>query len=465
LDAACKAAKSGGVIPVFVWSPEEEAPFAPGAAVRAWLSVSLEALAAQLRAKGSELILRGGPADRTLLSLAEETGARAIYWNADLEPGVERRDAALATVLRSRGLGTAPGAALPPANSLFNPEEVLANGEPHASFAPFWRSCLLAPAPPRPLPAPTALVPPDRWPHVLTSMHIGLGEGEGGSDERLAGWTPGEAGATRRLGEFLNHASRYARAHDQPGADATSRLSGHLHFGEISPRAVWHVVRDEAAKRRFDATPFLRALAHREFAQHLLHRFPRAASEPMLAEFAHFRWLSDPAGLEAWKRGLTGYPLVDAGMRQLARTGFLHHRARMVCASFLVKHLLVSWQEGARWFWDRSFDADLAANAVGWQMCAGSGTFLAPSFRFLSPVTQGATFDRSGAYVRRWVPELARLPVPYVHAPWTAAPKVLASAKIALGRDYPWPIVDARAARARALAAFEAMRRAARRGA
>jgi deoxyribodipyrimidine photo-lyase len=273
------------------------------------------------------------------------------------------------------------------------------------------------------------------------------------------GWEPGESSANGRLDRFLqDRLSGYARWRDRPAMDATSRLSPHLHFGELGPRQVWHAVRDAAARRRIDPLSFLRELGRREFAQHVLYHFPTSVSEPMLPTFLHFPWLSDPAGLQAWQRGMTGYPLVDAGMRELYETGFMHGRARMVTASFLVKHLLVSWREGARWFWDRSVDADLAANTFGWQLCAGSGSLEGPTFRFLNPVSQGAAFDPAGAYVRRWIPQLERLPQRFVHAPWTAPRDVLAASRLELGRDYPWPIVEPRAARARALAAFETMR-------
>jgi deoxyribodipyrimidine photo-lyase len=269
-------------------------------------------------------------------------------------------------------------------------------------------------------------------------------------------WSPGEIGARNNLNRFVrNGLADYPRRRDYPAAGASSRLSPHLHFGEIGPRTVWEAVERAARRREIDPTPFLRELAWREFAHHLLHHFPDSAGEPLRPAFARFPWAPATAALP-WRRGLTGYPFVDAGMRELWATGFMHNRVRMVTASFLVKHLLVNWREGARHFWDTLVDADLADNTLGWQWCAGSGADAAPYFRIFNPVTQGEKFDPDGAYVRRWVPELARLPPRFIHAPWLAPPPVLAAAGVALGRTYPRPIVDHGWARARALAAFRA---------
>ncbi|MCW5774335.1 MAG: FAD-binding domain-containing protein, partial [Rhodospirillaceae bacterium] len=254
-------------------------------------------------------------------------------------------------------------------------------------------------------------------------------------------------------------AARYATDRDRPDLPGTSRLSPHLHFGEIGPRQIWHAPKgsDPLSGKR-GLTPFLRQLGWREFAYHLLFHAPHLPEAPLRPAFAGFPWRDDPAALAAWQRGQTGYPAVDAAMRELWRTGWMHNRLRMVAASFLVKHLLLPWQAGEAWFWDTLVDADLANNAASWQWVAGSGTDAAPYFRIFNPVAQGERFDPDGAYVRRYVPELARLPNRYLHRPWTAPEAVLAAAGVALGATYPLPIVDHGAARARALAAFGAMK-------
>jgi deoxyribodipyrimidine photo-lyase len=259
--------------------------------------------------------------------------------------------------------------------------------------------------------------------------------------------------------------SNYAEARDWPAAEGTSMLSPHLHFGELGARQIWAAV--QVASRESGVFPpskgaavFLAEIGWREFAHHLLFHFPHTAEEPLRGEFARFPWAADPSDrkLRAWQRGETGYPIVDAGMRQLWRTGWMHNRVRMIVASFLVKHLRLPWQRGAEWFWDTLVDADLAANTLNWQWSAGCGADAAPYFRIFAPVLQGEKFDPAGEYVRRWVPELARLPAEHVHAPWAAPAEVLAGAGVRLGENYPRPIVDHATARAEALAAFRALR-------
>jgi deoxyribodipyrimidine photo-lyase len=272
---------------------------------------------------------------------------------------------------------------------------------------------------------------------------------------------PGEAGAAARLERFLAQAlGNYERERDRPDLTGTSRLSPHLHYGELSPRQVWVAVEAarHAAREERGALAFLRQLAWREFSYHLLHHAPQLPEQPLRTEFAAFGWRADAAALRAWQRGLTGYPIVDAGMRELWHAGWMHNRVRMAAASFLVKHLLVPWTEGERWFWDTLVDADLANNAASWQWIAGCGTDAAPYFRVFNPVLQGRSFDARGAYVRRWVPELAGLPDEHVHAPWLAPPALRTRCGVRLGADYPLPIVDHAAARARALAAYRRLK-------
>ena len=457
LRAAVKAAGQDGIIPVYIWAPDEEAPFAPGAASRVWLHDSLRALSTALDARGSRLILRVGPSLETLLELAEKTGARALFWNRRYEPAVAARDARVDGALRARGLATATDLGLPSANLLWEPEALTTKaGQPFRMFTPFWRACRTQPRlDPAPAPARGELSPPRRWPASVPLAALGLRPRLGWDAGLRAAWSPGETGAHASLTQFVRHGlARYAQDRDRPDLDASSRLSPNLHFGEIGPRTVWSTVERAAAQRKIDPSPFLRELAWREFAHHLLHNFPRSAEAPLRPAFLRFPWAPASAA-RAWRRGLTGYPLVDAGMRQLWATGFMHNRVRMVAASFLVKHLLVRWQEGARHFWDTLVDADLADNTLGWQWCAGSGADAAPYFRIFNPVIQGRRFDPDGAYVSRWVPELAKLPSRFIHAPWLAPADVLARAGVVLGRTYPAPMVDHGWARARALAAFD----------
>ncbi|RME91161.1 MAG: deoxyribodipyrimidine photo-lyase, partial [Verrucomicrobia bacterium] len=277
-------------------------------------------------------------------------------------------------------------------------------------------------------------------------------------------WRPGEAAAQERLERFLGTAfDRYGDHRDRPDLAGTSRLSPHLHFGEISPRQVWQAVRERASRldwpgQRWRQSPFLTEIGWREFAHHLLWHFPQTPEEPLRSEFARFGWRRDPARQEAWQRGRTGYPIVDAAMRELWHTGWMHNRVRMIVASFLVKDLLIDWREGARWFWDTLVDADLANNTLGWQWTAGCGADAAPFFRIFNPVSQGRKFDPEGAYVRRWCPELAGLPARWIHEPHRAPSEVLKAAGVRLDATYPRPVVEHAIAREVALAKWRSLR-------
>jgi deoxyribodipyrimidine photo-lyase len=457
--ALARARAAGGpVIPVFVWSPDEEGDAAPGAASRWWLHQSLTALDASLRELGSQLLIRRGPAARALATLAAETGARCAVWTRRYEPQVFARDHDLEAQLRTRGIATViEGGGL-----LLEPERVrTTTGGPFQVFTPFWRrvvSILASDPPPPPLPAPRALPAPTRWPESIPVDALGLQPRIDWAAGIRATWRPGETAARSRLREFLRTAVRgYGDARDLPAHDGTSRLSPHLHHGEISPRQIWHAARDHAAGHPGDeagVSSYLREIGWREFSQHLLFHFPSTVRDPLRPAFANFPWADAPAHLAAWQRGATGYPLVDAGMRELWATGFMHNRVRMVAASFLTKDLLQPWQAGARWFWDTLVDADLGNNTLGWQWVAGSGADAAPFFRIFHPVTQAQRFDKAGAYVRRWVPELARLCDRDIQAPWQAAPLELAAAGVVLGKTYPEPIIDHGWARLRALEAY-----------
>jgi len=461
------AARRGGpVIPVFIEAPEEEAPWAPGGASRWWLSQSLRALGGALRAIGSRLIPRRGPSIETLLALARETGARAVFWSRRYEPALRERDLRAEAALREAGLEVETfNSAL-----LFEPRELRTRaGGPFQVFTPFYKAALAAPPPGEPLPAPARLAAPAAWPESLALEALGLEPRVDWAGGLRARWTPGEAGARERLARFLATSdppcALYSTQRDRLDLEGGSALSPHLHFGEISPRRIWSETRRwiaaaPGAAAAESAGAFLRQIVWREFAHHMLWHFPHTAEAPLRPHFAAFPWSEDREALAAWRRGRTGYAFVDAAMRELWATGWTHNRARMVAASFLVKHLRIHWLEGARWFWDTLVDADLANNTFGWQWTAGSGADAAPYFRIFNPVAQAAKFDPRGEYIRRWIPELRGLAPPEIFAPWEAPPARLREAGLRPGETYPRPIVDHAAARDRALAAYARIRRA-----
>jgi deoxyribodipyrimidine photo-lyase len=450
------AAAPGPVLPLYIH--DEAGAWAPGGATRWWLHGSLERLAASLAALGLPLVIRRGEPVAVLAELVAATGAQAIHWSRAYEPGESGCEDRLRARLSGRVTLRRFAGRL-----LHEPEAIrTGSGRGFQVFTPFWKACLAAGDPPPPLPVPALTA----WDGAVASDSLAdldlLPRSPDWAGGLRAAWEPGEAAARDRLTAFLDGAAaRYRGERDRPGVAGTSRLSPHLHFGEIGPRTVWHATRTAMAAGLPEAEGlgFLRELGWREFSAHLLWQFPTLPEEPLRAEFAAFPWSGDAGLLRAWQRGRTGYPIVDAGLRELWTTGWMHNRVRMIVASFLVKDLLVPWQDGERWFWDTLVDADLANNAASWQWVAGCGADAAPYFRVFNPVLQGLKFDPDGAYVRRWVPELAALPDARLHAPWEASPAELAAAGIVLGRDYPAPIVDHKAARQRALDAYAALRR------
>ena len=463
---AAAARRGGPVVPVFIWSPEEESPWQPGGASRWWLHQSLAALDVRLRELGSRLILRGGPTLDSLPALVKETGAGAVFWNRRYEPAAIARDARVREALERHGLDTESfNAAL-----LHEPWTIQnQSGKPFQVFSPFWRHCLAQPDPAEPLPAPKILSAPAQWPKSHALGELELEPKINWADGLRAAWSPGETGATACLRGFLTKAfACYADHRNRPDVAGTSRLSPHLHFGEISPRQVWQGLKRMAAKRglpveQWRGSQFLAEIGWREFAHHLLFHFPHTPTEPLRADFKKFPWRQDAAWLRAWQQGRTGYPIVDAGMRELWTTGWMHNRVRMIVASFLVKDLLLPWPAGARWFWDTLVDADLAQNTLGWQWTAGCGADAAPYFRVFNPTSQGEKFDPQGDYVRKWCPELAKLSGAWIHQPSAAPPEILRAAGIELGRTYPEPLVSHAIARQVALEAFAAIKGAAAR--
>lgn len=455
--ALLAAAHHGGpVLPVYVWSPEEEGRWAPGGASRWWLHQSLVRLDRSLRRCGSRLILRRGPTLEALRGLLADSGAAAVFWNRRYEPAVMGRDAVLKAALSRDGVIVESFNG----SLLFEPGAVQTRtGQPFRVFTPFWKACLERQEPHLPAQAPTRVPPPRSWPASLDLDELGLEPTIDWAGGLRTCWQPGEKGASDQLDRFLNEGlAEYPVGRDRPDRIGTSRLSPHLHFGEISARQVWSTVcgvrgGKVASSWGRAADSFCRELGWREFAHHLLYHFPDMTDRPLRA-FANFPWREAPEHIRAWQRGRTGYPFVDAGLRELWHTGWMHNRVRMVVASFLVKDLLVSWQEGAAWFWDTLVDADLANNTMSWQWVAGCGADAVPYFRIFNPVGQGEKLDPEGDYVRRWVPELAGLPVPWVHRPWKAPASVLGRAGVELGVTYPRPIVDHGEARGRALEIF-----------
>jgi len=457
------AAESGrALVPLFILDEETPGLRGLGGAARWWLHHALAALDGALGDRGARLLLKRGAAAEVLPAVVEETGATAVYWNRCYEPAAVACDRCLKAELRAAGLAVESFNA----GLLFEPWTVTTKaGDPFKVFTPFWRACRAGPAPAAPKPAPRSrrLAGPwtkgdrlDDWALLPRRPDWAAGFAEA--------WQPGEGGARRRLAAFLKHRlAAYATQRDRPDRDGTARLSAHLHWGEIGPRQVWHAVQHRVADSpgrglAESAEVFLSELGWREFSYHLLFHNPTLPEANARGEFDAFPWRDDADALRAWRRGATGYPLVDAGMRQLWTAGWMHNRVRMIVASFLTKHLLMHWRAGEAWFWDTLVDADLASNVAGWQWVAGSGSDAAPYFRIFNPILQSRKFDPEGRYLRRWVPEIGRLSDDHLHCPWAAPQEALDAAGVRLGETYPQPIVDHAAARERALAAYREMR-------
>ncbi len=475
------AENQGKVIPVYIWAPDEEGMWPPGGATRVWLNESLKALAKEIEKHGSRLRLfeadpqnSGDKPKQTSLSIleavAEELGAGAVFWNRRYEPAAIARDKEIKSTLKAKGLTveTFNGALL------LEPWQVATKeGKPYQVFTPYWRTCLSQ--------IQVELEPPPEAPKIISSKKLAATDTEklrfecSLEDLHLLphikwekgiteAWMPGEKGALKQLDKFLNDGlDDYSEMRNRPDIEGVSRMSPHLHFGEISPRSLWFIIKEKAEhfkneKSKAAALSYLREVGWREFSHHLLYYFPQTPTEPLRGDFKLFPWEKNPEALRAWQKGLTGYPIVDAGMRELWHTGIMHNRVRMIVASFLVKHLRLPWLAGAQWFWDTLVDADLAQNTMGWQWSAGCGADAAPYFRVFNPILQGEKFDTDGAYVRKWVPELAKMKSKYIHKPWEAPPLELIAAGVTLGENYPLPIVEHGEARNLALAAFQKLK-------
>lgn len=460
-NPALTAAVASGmpVYPVFIWSPDEAGAWLQGGASRAWLGQSLASLEVAYAEKGSRLLVATGDAEEVLVGLCRELGVTTVYASHQYTPAGERQ----ARYVREGLSHVGADLLLYPGNFLHAPADVeTQTGGPYQVFTPYYKRCLKEPAPAAPLPVPTTILVPETWPELDDVASLALDPDHPWGQKILSHWVVGEGGAQAALASFLkSDAGHYDEGRDLPADDSTSTLSPYLHFGELSPRQVWHAVQGRASGDTTKAASyegFLRQLYWREFAHHLLHHFPHTPNEPLKEMFTRFPWVEDRDALKRWQRGQTGYPLVDAGMRQLWETGWMHNRVRMVAASFLVKDLRIDWREGAAWFWDTLVDADLANNTLGWQWVAGCGADAAPYFRVFNPISQGQKFDPHGEYVLRWVPELADVPSKYIYCPWEMPSSALAACGVQLGEDYPHPMVDHGEARKAALAAYDELK-------
>lgn len=463
--ALIAAAKNGAVLPVYILDDDNAQQWAMGGASRCWLHESLSSLNASL---DNKLLVLNGDAQQLIPLLAQRYQVNEIYWNRCYEPWRIARDTRIKADLSAASVNvqTFNG------SLLWEPWTVSkADKSPYKVFTPYYRrGCLNAAEPRQPMPAPDNL---NLWSPDAGHPHDDLSSlGTAGINslnllpeiawhkEIQTTWKVGESAAQQRLADFLDAGlTGYREGRNFPTKANVSRLSPHLHFGEISPNQAWHQAKMAGAhlQAEDDLDCFLSELGWREFSYNLLYHRPELPTEPIQQKFKNFPWDTNQAAAKAWQKGLTGYPLVDAGMRELWQTGYMHNRVRMVVGSFLVKNLQTHWHIGENWFWDCLVDADLASNSASWQWIAGCGADAAPYFRVFNPTTQSERFDSEGGYIRRYVPELAKLPAKYIHAPAKAPQAILDAAGITLGDNYPLPIVDVKASRERALAAFKSL--------
>lgn len=436
------------VLPLYILDDENSGEWKMGGASRWWLHQSLKAL--NISMNNSMVFEQGDPLS-ILEKLMKETGASEVYWNRCYEPWRIVRDKKIKEKIESAKSFNG--------SLLFEPHTVLKeDGTPYKVFTPFFKKGCLgrAPKPHDPQATPTNL---NLYSHQGGTLDgLGLMPKIKWYEKMNKEWKPGEDGAQKRLQAFIEEGLKgYKESRNIPAGVNVSRLSPHLHFGEVSPRDAWYTAQEAMIVQgcENDGEHFMSELGWREFSNNLLYHFPDLPRKNLQSKFDSFPWNKDDKALTAWQTGQTGYPIVDAGMRELWQTGYMHNRVRMIVGSFLVKNLLLHWHHGEEWFWDTLLDADLANNSASWQWIAGCGADAAPYFRIFNPVTQGQKFDPNGEYVRRFVPELTKMPDKFLHNPWEAPDNVLEYAGVYLGDTYPKPIVDLKASRERALSAFK----------
>lgn len=458
------AQNNAPVLPLYI---HEEVPgdhWLQGAAGRYWLHHALIIFDDQLQQLGSRLVLKRGDPKKILPQLAREVKAEKVLWNRRYEPAGAARDRAVESELAELEIGVEQFNG----RLLREPWEIKREGDqPMRVFTPFWKKCIKDWEPAKPLHAPSALGPVPKITGIALADLKLLPVGQARWDAKLdSHWKIGEKAGLQRLHDFVstNSVDQYGQARNALPTNGTSSLSPYLAWGHVSPRTIWHSVNDKigagtnSSALKTSSHPFTRQLFWREFSYSMLVHFPHTTDKPLREEFAHFPWRENGELLQRWSRGRTGFPIVDAGMNQLWEEGWLHNRSRMIVASFLVKDLMIHWQEGAKWFWDTLVDADLADNTMGWQWVAGCGADSAPYFRIFNPMSQAQRFDPEGDYVRRYVPELAKLPKHLIHTPWEASSQELSQAGVELGGNYPEPLVDHAQTRQEALSNYAAMR-------
>ncbi len=458
-DALAYAIEQGHeILPVFIWAPDEESPWEPGGASRWWLHHALADLDTQLRDYGSRLIIRTGQSTQAeLQKLIKETGAKSIFWNRRYEPAGIKRDSRIKSALKEQNLNVQSFNA----TLLYDPTKIKnKSGTPFKVFTPFWKHLRTVDLPKeRPVDL-DSLKSVKKFPKSLPLESLNLLPRISWDHGWLEMWQPQRENLLTRLRDFgKNQAASYEDQRDFPAIDGTSQLSPAFHFGQIGPREAFQHIRKQGKHDPALETGVLRQLYWREFANHLLFHFPHTSEAPLRPEYQSFPWQEDPSFLRAWQRGETGYPIVDAGMRQLWQTGWMHNRVRMIVASVLVKHLLQHWMEGAKWFWDTLVDANLANNTFGWQWTAGCGADAAPYFRVFNPIMQGEKFDPQGKYIKKFLPELEKLPKKYIHQPWELGALELRGLGVTLDKDYPSPIIPHPEGRQRALDAFAELKK------
>lgn len=445
------AATHYNVMPIFILDDETPGDFKLGAASRWWLHHSLKQLNLSL---GGKLSFYKGEAKSVIEGVIKRNSIKAVYWNRCYEPYQIKQDKEIASWLKVNGVESKSFNA----SLLWEPWEVLKpDATPYKVFTPFYRKgCLLTASPPR-LPVKDvidAVYVKDEG-HQISLDDFQLIPSVKWYEEMEGQWQPGEIGAKKRFSGFLNNGLvNYKEGRNYPYLPNTSKLSPHLRFGEISPNEVWHGAIKAGKQVPKDLDHFLSELGWREFSYYLLYHFPDLPTANFQSKFDQFPWEDNKEMLRVWQKGRTGYPIIDAGMRELWQTGYMHNRVRMIVGSFLVKNLLIHWKRGERWFWDCLLDADIANNSASWQWVAGSGADAAPYFRIFNPVTQAQKFDPDGKYIKKFIPELAQLPTKYLFEPWKAPSFVLNSARVTLGENYPKPIVDLAISHKRALSAF-----------